>query len=83
MGYTYIDRLDCILIGEVILPSASKTHIVESHVPCDSYLQISRIMAAYFPEAIHAKFFRRELECTIGFDQEEIQLSLISLWKSS
>ena len=58
-----------------------KAHIVESHVPCDSYLQISRIMVAYFPEAIHAKFFRRELECTIGFDREEIQLSSISLWK--
>ena len=32
-------------------------------------------------EVTHAEFFRRGSECTIGFDGEEIQLSLISLWE--
>ena len=38
-------------------------------------------LAALFPEVTHAELFRRELECTIGFDGEEIQMSLISLWE--
>ena len=32
-------------------------------------------LAALFPEVTH-----EELEYIVGFDQEEIQLSLISLW---
>ena len=30
------------------------------------------VMAALFPEVAHAEFVRRELECIIGFDGEEI-----------
>ena len=33
-------------------------------------------LAARFPEVTQAEFFRRELKCTVGFDREEIQLSL-------
>ena len=29
-------------------------------------------LAALFPEVTHAEFVRRELECIIGFDGEEI-----------
>ena len=29
-------------------------------------------LAALFPEVTHAEFFRRELECILGFNQEEI-----------
>ena len=29
-------------------------------------------LTAYFPEVTHAEFVRRELECTVGFDGEEI-----------
>ena len=34
-------------------------------------------LADLFPEATHAEFFRRKLECNVGFEREEIQLSLI------
>ena len=39
-------------------------------------------LAALFLEVIHAKFSSRELECTVGFDREEIRLSLISQWET-
>ena len=38
-------------------------------------------LAALFLEVTHEEFLRRELEYTVGLDQEEIQLSLISLWE--
>ena len=38
-------------------------------------------LAALFPEVTHEDFFRSELEYTVGFDREEIQLSSISPWE--
>ena len=38
-------------------------------------------LAALFPEVTHEEFLRRELEYTVGFDREGIQLSLISPWE--
>ena len=38
-------------------------------------------LPALFPEVTHKDFFRSELEYTVGFDREEIQLSLISPWE--
>ena len=38
-------------------------------------------LAALFPALTHKEFLRKELEYTIGFDRNEIQLSLISPWE--
>ena len=38
-------------------------------------------LAGLFPEVTHAGFARRELECTIEFNQEEFQSSSISPWE--
>ena len=34
-------------------------------------------LEAHFPEVTQARFFQREMTCTVGFDPEEIQLSVI------
>ena len=71
---------------EVVLPSASRDfQSAHSEVTC--HLSQNKphngCLAARFPEVTHEDFFRSELEYTVGFDREEIQLSLISRGKSS
>ena len=66
-----------------------KVYIMKSHAPCTvahgGYVKIGHIynghLAALFPEVTDKKFFGMELECIVGFDCEEIQLSLILPWK--
>ena len=67
---------------KVILGSASSNfQSVYSGVTCTMYGSTCQLLlnkphngrlAALFPEVTHAEFYRRELECTIGFDGEEI-----------
>ena len=76
---------------EVVLPSASSDfQSAHSEVTCTVYvaraiyLELSPHngrLAGLFSEVTHEDFFRSELEYTVGFDREEIQLSSISPWE--
>ena len=70
---------------EVVLPSAFSNFLnghsgVMCTVQCSMCLHNGRL-AALFPEVTHEELLQKELKYTVGFDPEEIQLSLISPWE--
>ena len=56
----------------VALPAIFKASIVKSRAPCTVACASNSRLTALFPEVTHAEFVRRELECIIGCDGEEI-----------
>ena len=60
---------------------ASKLSLRRDHVIPPLNKPHNGHLAALIPEVTHAEFLRKELEFTVGFDREEIQMSLISLWE--
>ena len=77
---------------KVVLPSASSNiQSAYSGVTCTAQGSMCQLplnkshnghLAAFFSGNNSEELSRRELECTVVFNQEEIQLSLIPLWEN-